>query len=327
MRILLTGANGMLGSNLIPELLSRGHQVRAFLLPNTSTDYLDSLPIEYQEGNILVPEDVINAIKGCDAVIHAAANTNIYPSRSNSVRKVNINGTKNIINAALKAKVKRAIFIGTANSFGFGSKSHPGNETCPYQSDKYGLDYMDSKYEAQKLVLKAVKENGLPAIMVNPTFMFGAHDSKPGSGKLILSIYNEKLPGYTMGGRNYIYVKDVTVAIANALTKGKIGECYIAGNTNLTYKEAFTKIAKVVGVQPPKIKFPEWLIEFYGMCGSLYGSIFNKKPNVSYPMARISEDEHYFSSKKAVKELDMPQTKIEIGILECFNWMKSHGYC
>ncbi len=327
MKILLTGANGMLGSNLVPELLSRGHQVRAFLLPKTSTEYLDSLPIEFHEGNILVPEDIDKAILGCDAVIHAAANTNIDPSRSILVRKVNINGTKNIINSALKAKVKRAIFIGTANSFGFGSKKHPGNETCPYQSDKYGLDYMDSKYEAQQLVLKAVKENGLPAIIVNPTFMFGAHDSKPGSGKLIISIYNESLPGYTMGGRNYIYVKDVAVAIANALTKGKIGECYIAGNINLTYKDAFAKIAKVVGVNPPTMKFPDWAVEFYGMCGSIYGSIFNKKPNVSYPMAKISEDEHFFSSKKAVKELGMPQTKIEIGIRECFNWMKSHKYC
>lgn len=327
MKILLTGANGMLGRNLIPELLSRGHQVRAFLLPNSSTQLLDHLPIEYHEGNILQPVDVNQAVVGCDAIIHAAANTNIFPSRSDLVRKVNINGTKNIISAAQKAKVKRLIYIGTANSFGFGSKQSPGNETLPYQSDKYGLDYMDSKYEAQQLVLRAAQKDGLPAIVVNPTFMFGAYDSKPGSGKMILSVYQKKLPGYTMGGRNYIYVKDVVIAIANALTKGKVGECYIAGNANLTYQEIFYKIATVVGVNPPKIKVPAWMTALYGMCGSLYGTIFHKAPRVSYPMAKISEDEHFFSSKKAVEELGMPQTKIEIGISECFNWMKKNGYC
>ena len=94
-----------------------------------------------------------------------------------------------------------------------------------------------------------------------------------------------------------------------------------------SYDEIFSKIARVVGVKPPKIRVPGWLIEFYGMCGSIYGFIFHKKPSVTYPMARISEDTHFFSSKKAVEELGMPQTKIEIGIEDSFNWLKTNGYC
>ena len=196
MKILVTGADGLLGNNLVRELLSRNHEVSVLLLPNSPAHTLDQLDIERFYGNILKPEDIEKAIQGCDAVIHAAANTNIWPTRSAIIRKVNIDGTKNIINAALKANIKRMIYIGTANSFGFGSKQRPGHEKLPYASDKYGVDYMDSKLEAQKLVLKAVKDQGLPAITVNPTFMLGPYDTKPSAGALILAIYEAKSPGF-----------------------------------------------------------------------------------------------------------------------------------
>lgn len=327
MRVLVTGADGMLGSNVVRELLSRNYQVRAFLLPDSQYKSLDGLDIEKAYGNILKPEEVLAATKGCDAIIHAAANTNIWPDRSEMVRRVNVEGTQNVIDAALHHKVKRFIFIGTANSFGFGSKADPGDETRPYQSAQYGLDYMDSKKEAQDLVLKAVEEKGLPALTINPTFMLGPHDSKPGAGAMIIAIYQEKVPGFAVGGRNYIYVKDVAVAIINALTKGRTGESYIAGNVNMNYREAFTKIAQLVGVQPPKITIPPALSKMYGFLGTQYGKLFNATPTVSYAMTKISCDEHYFTAQKAVKELDMPQTNIDTAITESFSWLKEHGYC
>ncbi len=327
MKVLITGADGMLGSNLTRELLSRGHQVKAFLLPNSPSKSLDGLAIEKVTGNILKLEELEKAMQGCDAMVHAAANTNIWPSRSEIVRKVNIDGTKNVIAAALNAKLKRLVYIGTANSFGFGSKESPGDETRSYQSSKYGLDYMDSKYDAQQLVLKAVKEKQLPALIVNPTFMFGPYDSKPGAGAMIIAIYQQKVPGFAQGGRNYIYVKDVAIAIANGLVQGKVGECYIAGNENLNYQEAFSKIAKVTGVKAPSIKIAPVFSKAYGMLGSMYGSVFKTTPKVSYAMAQISSDGHYFSAKKAVSELGMPQTDIEIAIKECFDWLKANGYC
>ena len=327
MKILVTGADGLLGNNLVRELLSRDHEVNVLLLPNSPTHSLDGLNIQRFEGNILNPGDIEKAMKGCDAVIHAAANTNIWPSRSEIIRKVNFDGTQNMVEAALKANIKRFIYIGTANSFGFGSKQNPGNETKPYASGKYGVDYMDSKLEAQKLVLKAAEEKGLPAITVNPTFMLGPYDTKPSAGAMILAIYEEKVPGFAPGGRNYLYVKDAAVAIANGLTKGRIGESYIVGNINLSYQEMFTKMAKLVGAKPPKIKIPSIFIKLYGMIGSAYGSLLKKQPTVSYPMALISCDEHYFDPQKARDELDLPQTDIDTAITESFNWLKENGYC
>ncbi len=326
MKVLVTGADGMLGSNIVRLLLNKNHEVRVLLLPNSSSKSLDGLDIEKIEGNILSQEDVDKASDGCQAVIHTAANTNIWPDRSEMVRKVNYDGTVNMVNAAKSKNIERFIFIGTANSFGFGSKENPGDETQPFRCAKYGLDYMDSKLQAQNFVLDEVKKNGFPALTVNPTFMWGPYDSKPGAGEMILAVYNQKVPGYAVGGRNYVHANDVAIAVVNGLTQGRIGESYIAGHHNMNYKEAFSLIAEVVGVKAPSLPVPPFAGLLYGRLGSLYGSIFNKKPNVTYPMAKISCDGHYFTSAKAIKELNMPQTKIETAIEDCFGWLKENGY-
>lgn len=326
MKILVTGADGLLGSNLVRELLTRGNEVCAFVEPGRQQKTLEGLNIEKALGNLLHTEEVIKAMAGCDAVIHCAASTSVWPTRSALVNRVNIEGTKNIVNAVYQNKINRLIYIGTANSFGFGSKDIPGIENNPYKSEKYGLDYMDSKYKTQQFILKEVKENKLPAIIVNPTFMFGPYDSNPSSGAMIVALYKGKVPGYTSGGRNYICAKDAAVAIANALTKGRVGECYILGNQNLSYQEAFNKIATTIGVNPPGIPIPSVFAKLYGGIGSVIGKITGKAPAISYPLSRIACDEHYYSAAKAIKELQLPQTPIDVGIKECFEWLKTNGY-
>src|SRR5688572_31059788 len=119
MKILVTGADGLLGSNLVRELIGRGHNIRAFVQPGRQQKTLEGLPIEKFSGNLLNADEVINAGEGCDAVIHCAASTSVWPTRSEIVNKVNIEGTKNIIRAVKENKIQRMIYVGTANSFGF----------------------------------------------------------------------------------------------------------------------------------------------------------------------------------------------------------------
>ena len=326
MKILVTGADGLLGSNLVRELLTRGEEICAFVEPGRQQKTLEGLIVEKVYGNLLHPEEVIKATIGRDAVIHCAASTRVWPTRSALVNRINLEGTKNIVNAVFQNKIKRLIYVGTANSFGFGTKDLPGVESNPYKSEKYGLDYMDSKYKAQQFILNEVKEKKLPAIIVNPTFMFGPYDSTPSSGAMIVALHKGKVPGYTSGGRNYICAKDAAVAIANALTKGRLGECYILGNQNLSYQEAFRKIAATIGVKPPAISIPPVLAKLYGGISSFIGKISGNTPAISYPLSKIACDEHYYSAAKAIAELQLPQTPIEIGIKECFEWLKRNGY-
>lgn len=326
MKILVTGADGLLGSNLVRELLSRGHVIRAFVQPGRQQKTLEGLIIEKSAGNLLNPDEVIKAAEGCEAIIHCAASTAVWPIRSEIINKVNIDGTKNIIQAVYKNNIHRLIYVGTANSFGFGSKSQPGVEGNPYKSATYGLDYMDSKYKAMQVVLEEVKTNKLPAVIVNPTFMFGPYDSTPSSGAMIVALYKGKVPGYTKGGRNYLCAKDAAVAIANALTKGRVGECYILGNENLSYREIFTKISNTIGVKPPSLAIPSVFAKLYGRIGSIIGNVTGNAPAISYPLARISADEHYYNPAKARTELGLPQTPVEAGIRESFEWLKENGY-
>lgn len=325
MKIFLTGGDGFLGSNLVRVLLDRGHELRILVQAGRETNTLKGLKLELVEGDLLNLESLKTAAKDSEAIFHLAASTSLWPSRSQIINKINIEGTQNILQLAKELNVKKLVYVGTANTFSFGTKEKPGRENTPYLGRKYGLDYMDSKYEAHQFVMKAVSE-GLPAVVVNPTFMLGAYDSAPSSGAMILAVHSQKLPGFAPGGRNYICVKDAAQGIANALEKGRIGESYIIGNKNLSYKEAFGKIATVLNVKPPKLSIPWWGILAYGRIGCLVARMTGGKPTVSYPMAKIACDTHYFTAEKAVRELDLPQSPIEEGISESFNWLKSNGY-
>ncbi len=325
MKIFITGGDGFLGSNLVRVLLNCGHELRILVLLGRQTNTLDGLNLEIVEGDLLNYDSLKLAAKDSEAIFHIAANTSLWPSRSDIVNKINIEGTRNILRLAKDLDVYRFIHVGTANTFSFGTLENPGMENTEYNGWQYGLDYMDSKWKAHQLVMNAVKE-GLPAVVVNPTFMFGAYDSLPSSGAMIIAVNSQKLPGYAPGGRNYICVKDAAIGIANALEKGRIGESYIIGNENLSYEQAFGKIANVIGVKAPKLRIPKWVLLLYGRINSIMAVITAKKPKVSFPMAKIACDEHYFKAAKAVRELDLPQSPIEEGIRESFDWLKSNGY-
>lgn len=327
LKILLTGADGLLGAHVCRQLSEQGYLVTAFVERNKPHHTIEGVQgLTILEGDILNPQEVDEAVKNADAVIHAAANTNIQPARSEIIRRVNIEGTQNVLNAAIAHQIKRLVFIGTANSFSPGSKKNPGNENGKYEGGKYKTDYMDSKYEAFVMVKKAAMEGKINAVTLHPTFMLGAYDSRPSSGAMILALYKGQVPGYSPGGRNYINVKDAAKGVVNALSKGESGSSYIIGNTNMSYREAFTKISQSIGVKAPFIYFPKPLVYAFGWFNHLKTKISGKESKVSLPMALISCDDHYYTAAKAVKELDLPQNPIEEGIHDCFGWFRENGY-
>lgn len=326
-KVIITGADGVLGNNLVRAFLKRDYEVSVFLLPSSKTpDTLKGLNLNYFYGNILERKELFHAIKGHDYVVHAAASTAVYPARQEHVNTVNIDGTQNIIDAVLKYNIKRLIHVGTANSFGYGPIDKPGNETSPYKGFIYGLDYIDSKKKAQDLVLNATKEKGLNAVVVNPTFMIGPYDSKPSSGSMIIALKKGKIPGFTKGAKNYIAVKDAAIAIVNAIDLGKNGECYILGNHNISFESAFKIFSKVIGATPPKRKLPSKVVVMYGAINSFLADKLSFTPSVTRELAKISCEEQYYCSCKAKNELKMPNTPIEIAVKECYDWFTENGY-
>lgn len=326
MKICVTGGDGLLGNNLVRQLIDEKHEIRVLIQEGRDPGYLKSLDVDFVYGDLLHYSDVVKAFEGVDAVINAAAVTDTWPNQGSLYWKVNVDGVKNVIEAVRECGVKRLVHVGTANSFGPGPIENPGNETTQFDGERYKLDYITSKYKAQEMLLEEVRTTNLPALIVNPTFMIGPYDVKPSSGKMIISVIKGQVPGYSPGGRNFVYVNDVARAIVNALDKGRIGECYIACGVNLTYKEMFGKIAAQFNVKPPSIAIPSFAVLIYGKILGWIGKISGKEPVISYPLAKISNEFHYYSNAKAVKELDMPQTSIEDAIQEAVDWFKAEKY-
>jgi dihydroflavonol-4-reductase len=326
MKIFVTGADGMLGSHVVRKLLSRNYSVCVFIQPGRNTLTLDGLDIETRTGDVSDYKQLENAVTGCEGIIHIAAVTGVWPAKDPIYKKINVDGVENIINAAITQNIKKIVHVGSASAFGFGSKDNPGTELSAFRSAKYGIDYITTKKQGQDLVLEAVKKKGLPAVVACPTFMFGPYDCKPSSGAMLLAVAKKQLSGYSGGGRNWVAASDVAEGICNALEKGRIGECYIMGNKNLSYKEAFTLIAKTTHIKPPRILVPDFLVKSIGLFGSIYSACTGKKPKINLPMARASCDGHYFSAAKAVAELDLPQTSLEKTITDTVSWFREHGY-
>jgi dihydroflavonol-4-reductase len=326
MKVLVTGANGFLGCHVVRALLQAEYEVRAFILENTSEESLKGLTYEVFKGNLLHPADIEKALESCDYVIHTAAITDVWPTKNALSWKINYEAVQNLIESIKKHPIKKLIHIGTANSFGFGTMAQPGTEAHDYNCGKYGLDYMNSKKAAQDRLLTEAQNNGLPVVILNPTFMIGDNDSKPGPGEMIISVMRGKVPGYAAGGRCFSAVKDVANATVNAIQKGRVGECYITGGTNLCYKDFFALIGKVANVKPPKLKVSTFFAVIFAGIIEFFASLRKKKPKLSIAMAKISGDGHYYSSEKAIRELDYRQTSVELALTEAIEWYKIHGY-
>lgn len=325
-KIFVTGADGMLGSNICRELLHQGYQVKAICLPNSRSKTLDELTIEKKYGDILDKDFILREMKDCNSVIHIAAITTVWPRRKKIINEVNLQGTINIADAVEALNLERMVHIGTANSFGHGTKQNPGNELTPFNSGTYGMDYIDSKLMAQKMLLERYALNGFPILIINPTFMIGPFDSGPSSGQMIIGLNRGDIPAYARGGKNFVCAKDVAKAAVNALSMGRTGECYIAGNENLSFKEFFDKASKVLN-KPFKMRAaPQILILALGGINSIVARITGKAPKISFTMARMAGVGQYTSSAKAQQELKMPQTPIETGIKDCLEWFKKNGY-
>jgi dihydroflavonol-4-reductase len=325
-KVFVTGADGMLGNSVCRELTKLNYVVKAFCLNKKCSKMLEGLGIEIVYGDVLDKDKVLQEMINCDYVIHMAAMIRLWPRKSSLMRDVNIKGTLNVMESAKLLKIKRMVHISSAIAFGYGTKLKPGNENSPFIGKKFGLDYIDSKYEAQERLLQEYKRSQFPVIIINPTFMIGPFDACPSSGKMILGLYMKSIPGYASGGKNFVCSEDVAIAIVNALVLGKIGECYIAGNENLTYKEFFSKTSKVLKMKFSIKKIPYWLILIAGAINSVMARITRKEPKLSFGMARMANIEQYYSCEKAKTELEMPSTPIEVGIQRSIDWFKQNNY-
>ncbi|HOH55804.1 MAG TPA: NAD-dependent epimerase/dehydratase family protein [Paludibacteraceae bacterium] len=323
MKVLVTGATGLLGHRVTMELLGLGHQVN-IIVRTTNNIFFDLNSVQVFKGNFTDYEQLKAAASGCDAVIHIAAVTDVRLLHYEDYRKINVEGSAQIIRVCRELAIRRVVYISSSNTIGFGSKNKPATEDFPFQYPFTRSFYAKSKVEAEKLFQQFASEFGMHVIIIHPTFMIGSYDVKPSSGKLLLLGYRKPLLFIPKGGKNFVPVRDVSMAVCNALTLGKNGEHYLAAGVNLSFKEYYRLQKEIAGYRQMIIEVPDFLLKILGRVGDLLRFLGIKTDVCTMNLSQLMIQE-YYCGQKAVKELDMPQTDLKIAIVEAIDWFKKQG--
>ena len=319
MKVLVTGANGFLATNVIVELLTKNYSVVGLLRDVNKFQYHHHPNLRLVEGDITSPGLFESAVKDCNFIIHIAAITEQNLPHYHQYKKVNVEATELLLDLALKYGVKKIIYVSTANTLGFGTKNKPGNEKMeiryPFTKSNYAL----SKLRGQHIAFSY--QDKLDVVVVNPTFMLGRYDSKPSSGQIIMMGYNKKFIFYPPGGKNFVHVKDVASGIINALENGRNGESYLLANENLSYLEFFRKLSDITHHKPVYVRIPVIILVFVGFIGSLM-RFFGIKTNLSLTNMQAICINNYFDNKKAQEQLGLSFQSIENAIDDALDWFK-----
>ena len=318
-KILVTGANGLLGTNVIHALVAAGYNAIGLLRRKDSFRGALSGSLELVEGDITSQTDVMGAATGCDAIIHCAACTS-QKAGMKTYYNVNMGGTMNILEAAKALGIRRVVTISTANIFAYGSLEHPGDESKESVPPFLESGYVLSKLAAQECLKEYNKY--LEAITLCPTFMLGPYDSKPSSGRIILMGYKRKLMFYPPGGKNFVAVQDVAGCAVSALTKGVPGTAYIIGGENMSYKDFFRLLSERTGNKCLMFKIPECMLKAIGTLGSFIENKFNITNEFNAANMEMLCIGNYYSNDRAAKELGFSCRPIGEAVDEAIGWFQ-----
>jgi nucleoside-diphosphate-sugar epimerase len=318
----VTGGTGFLGLNLIEQLLAESWQVTALHRPTSKLRHLREKDIQLVEGSITDPKslDMIFPEK-VDAVFHVAGNTN-YWSRRNDIQTCdNVEGTQNMVAAALKRQVRR--FIHTSSTAAYGFHQQRVDEKTQSNAISSPINYNRTKYLAEIEVRKGIEE-GLDAVMINPANIIGPYDYNNYS-QLFILIDRQKLPGVPLATQTFCHVREVAKAHITAFYRGKKGENYILGGVEVDYLTLVKEIGEILGKQVPKSTTPGWILKLLGRL-SLWGSyITGKEPDLTPEKAILVTSQILCNSKKAENELNYHSEPLRSMLDDCYLWMLSEG--
>ena len=325
MKTLVTGATGFIGSAIVRELLEDGRTVKILIRKNADTCNIDGLDVEIVTGDIRDKACLKSALIDCDILYHSAAYYSLWSRNKKSIYDINVDGTRNILEAAAQAEIQKVVYTSTVGCIGLNYDGQPANEETPFEPKTLSNDYKKSKYQAEQIALDFISP---PVVVVNPSAPVGPRDIKPTpTGKIIVDFLNRKMPAYLNTGLNLIHVKDCARGHILAEQKGKSGERYILGNQNISLKNIFLTLEKITGLKAPTLQMPYLVAYSAGwVCEMISNHITQKEPAVPLGGVKMAKHKMYFDPSKAIRELDLPQTPVENALREAVEWFITHRY-
>lgn len=318
MNVFVTGATGYIGHSLVSELVSRKYKVSALVRSKEKAADLAQIGVQLYVGDLQDVQVIEQAMEGADAVFHLAAYDKLWPDEEHLYRQVNVAGTKTVLAAALKSKVKRVVFTSTASVYGpSASAGSPVDETTRRRIP-FTNNYERSKAEAEKVAI-AYAEKGLHVVIVNPTRVYGPglETDSNGIAKLLRLYLAGKwrfIPGDGHSIGNYCFIEDVVRGHIQAMEQGRSGESYLLGGENASYNQLFELFRQVSGKQRTLIHIPDWLLLFLSRGFTLVAGHTGRKPLITPEWARKFLLNWSVTSQKAVKELGYTVTPLKKGL-------------
>jgi dihydroflavonol-4-reductase len=333
MKCFVTGASGFLGANLVHELVARGHSVKALLRPESDVRGLYQADFKRVSGDILDRKLLEREIEGCDWCFHVAAIYQLWMRNYAPMYAANVEGTRNVLEAAGKAGCRKIVYTSTVGTIGLpknvGGKFTPVDELEKASEDEMTNDYKRSKFRAEIMAVDLFRKEGLPIVIVNPTAPVGPRDVKPTpTGQLILDFLNHKLPAYLDTGLNWVHVRDVAIGHILAAEKGGIGSRYILGNANgnWTMQELLKVLEEITGIPAPKMKVPYWVALAAAHVGETVSLVTGKPPRAPLAGVRMAKYKMWFNPAKAIRELGLPQTPPKQALADAVEWFRQNDY-
>ncbi len=327
-KTLVTGAGGFIGSAVVRKLLARGRSVRALLAPGERRTNLAGLDLEIVEGDITSRDAMTAAMKGVDRVYHLAAIYQLWLPDPGLMYRVNVEGSKTVLWAAYKAGVSRVVFTSSIAAIGARSDGQPATESDLFTDADWqaGNAYIRSKWLSE-LDARRFADEGLPVVIVNPSFPFGVRDLGPTpTGGFILEALRGGMPGYIDSGLSLIDVEDCAEGHVLAEERGRVGERYILANHNVHFRDFYRTLSTVAGIVVPDRKLPRFVALGYAAALEQWGKLRNQKPTATYKGLRFTAYPHYFDGGKAQRELGLPSTPFEVTVEKAVRWFRENGY-
>jgi dihydroflavonol-4-reductase len=326
-RVLVTGASGFVGSAVARIARERGFDVRVVIRKTSSRQNLEGLDAEVVIGDMRDEASMRAAMKGVRYLLHVAADYRIWARDPGEIERANLEGTEATMRAALAEGVERIVYTSSVATLKVSPAGDVVDETKPAQAHQTIGAYKRSKVLAERAVERMVANDGLPAVIVNPSTPIGPRDVKPTpTGRIIVEAATGKIPAFVDTGLNLVHVDDVANGHFLALERGVIGERYILGGENLSLQQMLADIAGLAGRKPPTIKLPRGPLYPLAIGAELYAKFSGKEPFVTVDGLRMSKNKMYFTSAKAERELGYRARPYGEGLSHALDWFRANGY-
>lgn len=321
-KVFVTGATGLLGTNVIIKLLQSGYSVTALVRQKSKYLGEKNENLKLIEGSLA--SDLSPYLANIDCFIHIAAETSQNLICYDDYKKINSDMTLNLFSQAEFCGIRRFLFVSSANTIGYGNREQPGDERKLQKYPFTDSFYAQSKLEAENYLLMNCKNTEI--VILNPTFMIGAYDTKPSSGKLIFWAWKKKLVFYPKGGKNFVDVQDAASGILSAVQNGRAGEKYLLANENLSYREFFKKVNRITDQNPIMIAIPNRVLNFLGLMGDGLRKL-KIKTNLSTCNMKALQINNYYSHQKSVEELGIQYHPVDKAVEDAIRYfVKNNKY-